>query len=126
MVATTTIVPRAGWVLCRALKATKTTATGRLFVPESAGERKTTEGLAEVLVVRQHCTEAGVPVEAPLKQGDLALFRDWLKSANDVSELLGESVGTVFLLHIRDVLAVIDTSGGGSMTVGHNDEYQLD
>lgn len=117
----TKLRPMPGWALCRMLKPKTETTSGLIFARDmEAG--KTTEGVCEVLAVQPARTEDGSEIPPGFKAGDSIVFREFLKDANAVGHMVGESKGNrVFFLNYKDALAVIPEET--SVTLGFWGEY---
>lgn len=116
------VIPMPGWALCRTLVPVSQTKSG-LFLARDMETGKTTECVAEVLAVSDPYGDDGVTrVFSGVRAGDRVLIRDFLKFANAVGDMVGaDRNDRVFLLHTRDVLAVVEGKG----TIGFYGEYEL-
>ena len=114
------IRPQPGWAVCRMVPTNRQSPSGLLYGRDVADD-KTTEGVCEVLSVSPQLSESGSPVPTPFGVGDKILFREFLKNANQIGDMVGEKSNSVFLLNIKDAMAVLS----GNVTVGHYGEYQL-
>lgn len=127
MLSSDQIKPRPGWALCRSLKPVSERPSG-LIIARDLEDTKTTEGVCEILAVEHKRAKKDRRIFIPLQfaVGDVVLFRDFLKNANQVGSMVGEEKNNrVFLLSIDDILAVLNGTGDGSLTVGHYGEYRL-
>jgi co-chaperonin GroES (HSP10) len=115
------IRPMPGWCLCRLVPATTETASG-LLLGRDMEKGKTAEAVATVLEVNPLVVE-GNSIDPGFTAGDRIMFREFLRQANTVGELVGEKDTHVFLLHTKDVMAVIPKDEHG--TLGMYDEFVL-
>lgn len=98
--------PMPGWVLCKMLEPSKKTKGG-LFFGRDLTEGKTSEGVCEVLAVTPEVVDHE-KIDPGFEVGDVVVFREFLKKANPVGELFGESRDDgIFLLNYKDVLSVV-------------------
>lgn len=117
------VTPMPGWVLCRMLEPETKTDSG-LVLARDMKDGKTSEGVCEVLEVTPPQTENGRPFPLGFGVGDRIVFREFLKAGNPVGNMLGEDRDdSVFLLHYRDVLAVVPE--GASLSLGHWGEFSI-
>lgn len=123
MISPSQIKPLPGWVLCRRMRPS---TQSKLVIP-NLEDRPVSEGVGEVVAVMPTTrtrTAKGESVEYPqneIKVGDKVLYRGFLEFANQVGELCGESPKELFLLHLGDILAVLDGEG----VVGYHGEYRI-
>jgi len=114
--------PQTSWLLCRLCP--QTFSSGHILLPVDPNEKVTGEGVAEVVAAhplyrprsRKAVIAHGIGV------GDKVLFRGFLRYAQGVGELYGAGhPGDVFLLHVDDVLALVEGAG----TLGKDNEFRF-
>lgn len=112
-----------GWLLCEYVQPRTESAAG-LYLGRDMEQGKVAEGLCKVLKVSPYLGPDGTPAEMPVEEGDVLIFREYLRFANPVGRFYSKKAAYVFLMDSADALAVVPR--GASVTVGVYGEFSTD
>lgn len=116
------VQPLVGWLLVKAVKPAEATRGGLLLARDMDKDVRS-EGMAEIVQINPLMyvrKGSHIKVAHGLHVGERILYRGFLRFAQPCGEFLGADSKEFFLLHILDVLAVVEGEG----TAGFYGEFQ--